>query len=145
MLHRRPHLVLALAVVAFGVSAVSPVSAADPVKPKNGRYFAKCPQGAFTQCGEAGWTVSNEGGRIDKQASVPWPNDPDNPSIGICGRFNPITTKKIPIENGRFTYHGKANGRDYTWKGKWVKRGKVKGTVKWDGCSTVAEYVGRLQ
>jgi hypothetical protein len=145
LLLQRPHLVLALAIPAFGALAVSAVSAADPVKPKNGRYNATCPQGAFSQCGEAYWDVSNGGSRIAKQASVPWPNDPDNPSIGICGRVNPITTKKITIENGRFTYNGKASGRDYTWKGKWVKRGKVKGTVKWDGCSTVAEYVGRVQ
>ena len=77
MQHRRPRLVLTLAIAAFGALAVSAVSATDPVKPKNGRYIAKCSQGAFSQCGEAGWTVSNEGGRIDKQAGVPWPNDPD--------------------------------------------------------------------
>jgi hypothetical protein len=145
MLHRRPRLVVILGIAAFGALAVSPVLASDPVKPKNGGYMATCPQGAFTQCGEAYWNVKRDGTRIPKDAGVPWPNDPDNPSIGICGRYNPITTDKIRIKDGHFTYHGTAKGHDYTWKGKWVKRGRVKGTVDWDGCSTVANYVGHLQ
>ena len=145
MFQRRSRLALVLGIAAFGALAVAPVSANDPVKPKNGRYFAKCPQGWMTQCGEAYWDVKRHGTRIPSNANVPWPNDPAKPAVGICGRYNPITTDKIRIKDGHFTYHGTAKGHDYTWKGKWVKRGKVKGTVDWDGCSTVANYVGHLQ
>jgi hypothetical protein len=141
--HRR----LLLGIAAFGTLAVSPASAGDdPVKPKTGQYGATCSEGAFNLCGESYWTVIRDGGRkIDKEAKAPWPNDVDNPSIGICGRYNPITQDRIRIKDGEFTYHGKWKGKDYTWKGTWVKPGKVKGFVKWDGCAGKHYYVGRVQ
>lgn len=145
MLRQRVHLVLTLGIAALGAMAVSPVSAQDPVQPKNGQYNAKCPEGAFDQCGESYWTVSNKGRTIKPDAKAPWPNDLDDPSIGICGRYNPITTEKIAIKDGEFTHHGKWKGRDFTWKGEWVKPGKVKGFVKWDGCPGKHDYVGRPQ
>jgi hypothetical protein len=126
------------------LAAAVPSVASDSVKPKTGRYTAKCPQGYGSACGEASWNVVSHDGKkkIAKPANVPWPNDPASPGVGVCGRYNPTVQKSIPIKDGKFSYTGKSDGHSFTWKGHWVKPGKVKGTVKWDGCSTEAKYTG---
>ena len=128
---------LAVTGLVLGIAAVPAVAA---VTPKVGTYNAKCSQGYASICGEAGWIVASGGKRIAKNASVPWPNDPANPSIGICGRYNPFVKTAIKIKSGSFTYHGTAGGKAFTWTGRWVTKTKVKGTVKWAGCATVAKY-----
>lgn len=127
---------LAVTGLVLGLAAVPAVA----VTPKGGIYNAKCSQGYLSICGEAGWVVASGGKRIAKNATVPWPNDPAKPSIGICGRSNPFVKTAIKIKSGKFSYTGKASGRTFTWTGRWVTKTKVKGTVKWAGCATVAKY-----
>jgi hypothetical protein len=127
-----------LIVAAAAVPAVA--VAAGTVKPKTGRYTSVCPQGFHQICGEAAWSVVAKGTQIAKGSTIPWPNDPKKPSIGICGRGNPYALKAIPIKNGRFSFSGKVRGQTVTWTGQWTTARKMKGTVKWAGCKTLVTY-----
>jgi hypothetical protein len=89
---------------------------------------------------QAAWSVTAKGTQIAKGASIPWPNDPRKPSIGICGRGNPYVLKAIPIKNGRFSFTGKVRGLSVTWTGQWTSPRKMRGTVKWAGCKTLVTY-----
>jgi hypothetical protein len=131
-------LVLALALLVPGASL------GGAVTPKPGRYDPDCPQGYHSICGEGVFIVLPGSKKIEKYANVPWPNDPAQPSTGICGRDNPVVTTRIPIKNGGFSYSGTASGKSYTWKGTWVKPKKMAGTVKWDGCSTKVHYTAKF-
>jgi hypothetical protein len=111
--------------------------------PKPGRYGADCPQGFMSICGEAVFIVRSGSDKLAKGSSVPWPNDPNAPATGICGRYNPYVSKAVPIKNGKFSYSGTSAGKSYTWTGKWTSRKKMKGTVKWAGCSTKVNYTAR--
>jgi hypothetical protein len=136
MSRRRIRLSLATAVVGLAALAVP----AFALAPKTGVYNATCPQGFSQQCGEAAWVVSHAGKQIDKNSSVPWPNDPAQPSVGICNRGNPFVLKAIKVKKGKFSYTGKANNQTFTWTGKWTAKKKLKGTVKWAGCATLVHY-----
>jgi hypothetical protein len=138
--HLRSIRSLAATGVALGLVAVPAFAA---VKPRAGNYAPKCPQGYLSICGEGGWIVASGGKRIAKNATVPWPNDPAKPSVGICGRGNPFVKTAVKIRRGKFTYHGTSGGHAVTWKGHWVTKTKVTGTVKWAGCATVAKYTAR--
>jgi len=116
---------------------------AGTVTPKPGRYDPDCPQGYQGICGEGVFIVIAGSKKLDKFAGVPWPNDPDDPSVGICGRYNPVVSERIPIKNGKFAYSGTASGKKFTWTGKWVSRKKVTGTVKWAGCATTVNYTAK--
>ncbi len=126
-----------LAAVLGALVAAVPALAATA---HTGHYNATCPQGFHKICGEAAFNVSHSGKQIDKGSSVPWPNDPANPGIGICGRGNPFSLKAIPIHGGAFSFTGVAKGKKFTWTGKWSSAKKVTGTVKWAGCATVVRY-----
>jgi hypothetical protein len=138
MTPRRTRSLLAVGLVSLAVAAVP---AFATIKPRTGTYTKfKCPQGFMSFCGEAAMKVTTHGTRIATNASVPWPNDPKKPSIGLCNRVNPFLRKPIVITNGRFTAHGTTSGHAFTWTGHWVSSRKVVGTVKWAGCATVARY-----
>ena len=125
----------------FATAAVS--AGAGTTSPKPGRYDPDCPQGYNSMCGEGVFIVVSGKPKIDKFANVPWPNDPGDPSVGICGRYNPVVSVRIPIKNGKFSYSGTASGKNFTWTGKWVSRKKVTGTVKWAGCGTTVNYTAK--
>jgi hypothetical protein len=135
----RIYLVIALLALATAAGAL----AANSVTPKPGRYNSKCPQGWKSGCGEAYFTVIANSRKIEKFASVPWPNKPSDPSVGICGRYNPNVNTRIAIKDGKFTYVGTVLGKKLTWKGKWVSRRKMTGTVKWAGCGTLVKYTAK--
>ncbi len=126
--------------VIIGAVAVPTVALAASVKPKVGRYVSVCPQGYSQICGEAGWTVTAKGTQIAKGSGVPWPNDPKKPAIGICGRYNPVLLKAIPIKNGRFGVTTKVHNLTMTWTGQWTSARRMHGTVKWAGCKTLVKY-----
>ncbi len=136
----RVYLVIALLALATAAGAL----AANSVTPKPGRYDPKCPQGYQSICGEGVFIVLPGSRKIEKFAVVPWPNNPSNPSRGICGRDNPFIESRIGINGGKFAYSGTASGKKLTWTGKWVSRRKVTGTVKWAGCSTLVKYTAQL-
>ena len=127
------------ALIFVAVAAPAAALAASP-KPKVGRYTSVCPQGYLKICGEAAWSVTANGTQIAKAASIPWPNDPKKPSIGICGRGNPYVLKAIPIKNGRFNVTSKVRNLTVTWTGQWTSARRMHGTVKWAGCKTLVKY-----
>ena len=126
--------------VAVAVAVPAVAVAATSITPKTGTYDSVCPQGYHQICGEAAWAVIANGRQIAKNSSIPWPNDPKKPYIGICGRGNPFAQKPIPIKNGRFNYTGKARNLTFTWTGQWTSKRKLHGTVKWAGCKTLVKY-----
>jgi hypothetical protein len=134
----------ATALVLVLVLLLPALSLGGSVTPKPGRYDPDCPQGYLSICGEGVFIVLPGGKKIEKYANVPWPNDPAQPSTGICGRDNPFVSTRIPIKNGSFSYTGTASGKSYTWKGTWVKPKKMTGTVKWDGCATKVQYTAKF-
>lgn len=127
---------LALVTAATGLAAT--------VTPKTGRYALKCPQGGSSICGEGGFTVIAKGKKIEKFATVPWPNNPSNPANGICELGNPFVATSIAITNGKFSYTGTNAGHKFTWTGQWITSKTMKGTVKQAGCSTLATYTGKF-
>lgn len=132
------------AIAALAMFATAAVSAgAGTISPKPGRYDPDCPQGYQGICGEGVFIVIAGSKKLDKYAVVPWPNDPNNPSSGICGRHNPVVNSKIPIKNGKFDYSGTASGKSFTWTGKWVSKKKVTGKVEWAGCATTVKYTAK--
>lgn len=142
----RVYLVIALLALATAAGALAGVS------PKPGRYAPKCPQGYMSACGEGAFAVLPGGHKLANNSTVPWPNNPASPGIGICGRYNPFIAQKIAIKNGRFSwfsYTGTAKdpqgkGHKFTWTGHWINRQNMKGTVKWAGCSTLVKYTAKF-
>ena len=136
----RVYLVIAL----LGLTTTAGALAATSVTPKPGRYIPTCPQGYQSICGEGVFIVLPGSRKIEKIATVPWPNNPSKPSTGICGRGNPVITTRIPDQGRQVHLLGTASGKHLTWTGKWVTRKKVTGTVKWVGCSTLVKYTAQL-
>jgi hypothetical protein len=141
-------LAVAVALATWAIPAVAAGGArqARSITPKTGQYAPKCPQGFASTCGEGQLIVTKKGTRIAKGSFTPWPNDPADPSIGICGRYGYLVTHAIKISHGRFSAKTTRPGHEtYTLTGKWTSRTKLKGTVKSSGCSTVVHYTAKLR
>ena len=123
---RRSFGLVAGALLVFAVSAFA-------VTPKAGKY---------TSGGEGGngFAVTTGGKSIKKGATAA--------SNFKCNKVNLRVGKAVPIRSGKFSFKGsvkttvKGAKGTLTWKGHWVKRGKLRGTVTWGGCSTLVSYTG---
>jgi hypothetical protein len=137
--------VLAVAVLAFGITAVAVAGKNKP--PATGEYVADLDvNGTY---GQGGWVVSKDGGKRAIVAS-PQYNGIYYPDPGKCDNYSlPITATSVPIsKSGKF--HVKETdpvaGTDVEvkvdWKGKWKSATKVVGTIKLasGNCKSANEY-----
>ena len=125
--------VLAVAVLAFGITAVAVAGKNKP--PATGEYVADLDvNGTY---GQGGWVVTKDGGKRVIVAS-PQYNGIYYPDPGKCDKYSlPITATSVPIsKSGKFHVQetDPVPGTDVEvkvdWKGKWKSATKVVGTIK---------------
>ena len=137
--------VLAVAVLAFGITAVAVAGKNKP--PATGEYVADLDvNGTY---GQGGWVVAQDGGKR-VMVAAPQYNGIYYPDPGKCDNYSlPLTATSVPISKaGKF--HVKETdpvpGTDdvvkVDWKGKWKNATKVVGTIKLasGNCKSANEY-----
>lgn len=137
---------LALALLALGCL---PASAAQPKKVSVGDYQA-APSIPSNRAYSVGvFSVERDGGRrrivpTDGYVGIYYPD------ANECDAFDlPLATGKVPISSkGRFKHRERTPVADgfvkIRWKGRWVKPGVVRGSIKikYAGCSSIRKWTG---